>query len=38
MNKSQQEHERDLGTKLELEDRCGEITQDGAQNQGDRKI
>lgn len=38
MNKSQWKHERNLDTKLELEDRSEEISQDEAQNQGDRKI
>lgn len=38
MNKSQWKHERNLDTKLELEDRSKEISQDEAQNQGDRKI
>lgn len=38
MNKSQQRHERNLDTKLELEDRSKEISQDATRNQGDRKI
>ena len=38
MDENQQKHERDVDTKMELEDRPGEITQNEIQNQGDRKV